>query len=257
MTKRSVTECPEARNEGLLTEHVGDELVIFDAESNEAHALQPLAAAVFEAADGRTSIADLATSTGIKLGREVEVSEIDAALTELESVGLLYGSGDGEGVSRRRLLQVGGVAAAGILVSSALVPALAAASTTCKPTKPGTLPCGLSEFAIIFQKDGTHDYYWAKITPSSYDCNDNTFFTICSGDKVYGWPASNGTFYKFQTGACPAGVSITQGASGMAVEIPAGYTLVAWYYHNGTTCKKAQQTGCGGGAGCIQINPCW
>ena len=257
MTKRSANGCPEARSDGLLTEAVGDELVIFDTETNEAHALKPLAAAVFAACDGSTPATELAAHVSAKLGRVVDVAEVDAAVVELEETGLLVDSEGVSGISRRRMLQVSGVAAAGVLVTSAIVPAYAAASTTvCAPTSSGSLSCGISEFVVVIQQNGTNNYFWLKLTPNSastgYEtaCGGGSFFTICQGsNKISSY---NG--YPLQS-ACLLGVTLTVGSSGIAVEVPSGYTLVAWYYHNGQTCLLDQKPS-SGTTGCIQINPC-
>lgn len=273
MTKRSVNECPEARSNRLLTERVGDELVIFDGETNEAHALKPLAAAVFAAADGHTSISELAVMASVQLGEEVEVSEVDAALTELEDAGLLVES-ELSAISRRHLLQVGGAVAAGALVSSALVPALAAASTTaCEPTVTGSL-CQISQFGVIV-KDGAGHYY-------AYTGSVSGGGTVVSSPACVTSVSLGGTSqchcfhnktnpYGYTLSACPSSpavLSFQSGSSGIAVEIASGYTLVGWFAHQGTCCYGLETTGCGGKTGCVQIsnvcsviskgcNPCW
>ncbi len=265
MTKRSWNDCPEARSEGLLVEQVGDELVVFDETTFEAHALKPVAAAVFSAADGNSTVEDLAASVGATLGREVTMSEVDAALSELESVGLMVEPSEtlSEGISRRRLLQVGGATAAGVMVSSALVPALAAASPTpCAPSGgAGSLQCGFSELAIVVE-DQSGNYYAMKL-----DANNNLTcgpFTYCNGTSVSSYLG------KAFTTPCPTGLSIIQGVRGIAVNVPSGYTLVAWYFHNGQpasslTCSGGTVKGCLGpktsgtgigSTGCIELNPC-
>jgi hypothetical protein len=244
----------------LLTEHVGDELVIFDSETNEAHALKPLAAAVFEAADGRTSIVDLAASSGAKLGRKVEISDLEAALTELESVGLLSAARVSDGVSRRRLLEVGGVAAAGVLVSSALVPAYAAASTTaCLPTTGGTL-CQISQFGVIV-KDASGNYYAYTGTVTGSGTGSTVSSPTCVTSVSLGGVSqchcfhNNSSPYGYTLSACPtspAVISFNSGASGIAVEVASGYTLVGWFAHQGTCCYGLE-TSCSGKTGCVQI----
>ena len=78
---------PLARSEGLLIEHVGDETVVLDTESKQAHCLSPLAAAVFEGADGTTGVEDLAER--ISSDEPVSVQQVGAALAQLEERGLL------------------------------------------------------------------------------------------------------------------------------------------------------------------------
>lgn len=262
MTKRSLNECPEARSEGLLTENVGDELVIFDSETNEAHALKPLAAAVFAAADGNTSIEDLAALASITLGDEASVLDVEAVLTELEDSGLLVESESG-GISRRRLLQVGGVAAAGAFVSSALVPALAAASTQY------CLDNSLSQFAVLIT-NGVSNYLIVDAVSANgaVTCNTNVGGNSRSNQScnpsMNPLPSTisvNGTPYTLS--ACQAsvtsGVTFTATATSVSFSLPAGYTLVAWWAHGGSTtppCIGPVYTGAGIGARTGTVNPC-
>jgi hypothetical protein len=266
MTEGSWNQCPEARSEGLFTEYVGDELVIFDAATNEAHALKPLAAAVFTAADGATSVGELAAVASSRLGYRVPVSDIERAVEELGRTGLLEGADLAVGLSRRHLLRVGGATAAGVLISSALVPAMAAASAPpCAPTSAGSLTCGFSELAIVVQDNTNQNLYYAMKLSASSTTAVCGAFTYCNGISVTGYAGQ-----KFQT-TCPKGMNLTQGASGIAADIPTGYTLVAWYFHNGTpsnclTCKNGVAMGCAGPitdtasgvgqSGCIQIDAC-
>jgi Coenzyme PQQ synthesis protein D (PqqD) len=53
---------PESRKEQLLTQRVGDELVIYDERTHEAHRLNRTAAAVWEQADGVRTVPELASS---------------------------------------------------------------------------------------------------------------------------------------------------------------------------------------------------
>lgn len=240
MTMRSVNECPEARIDSLLTEQVGDELVIFDGLTNEAHALKPLAAVIFGASDGSRSIAELAAVASAKLGQPVETEQVETALVELEDCGLLVDSTP-DGMSRRRLLQVGGAAAAGVLVSSALVPALAAASTTCSIA-------GLSQFGILIY-DGSHYYF---ITGGLANAGNGATITGACGNSLGGNSNGNGSdgscWHNLSslpgpdgvqhTLTCPYSSTITFKVSGsdLIYTLPPGTTLVAWWAHNGTVC---------------------
>ncbi len=51
---------PQARNENIVAQPVGDELLVYDQTTDRAHALDAVAAFVFQRSDGRTSIAELA-----------------------------------------------------------------------------------------------------------------------------------------------------------------------------------------------------
>jgi hypothetical protein len=119
---------PQARTEGLVSEHVGDELVVYDRESHTAHSLSAEAALVWERCDGRLSPAEI--------GRELALEQVvvEQALGELSRCGLLDdGPTPGSAYSRREavvgLAKVGGAAfAAPLIYSVAINPAIAAAS---------------------------------------------------------------------------------------------------------------------------------
>lgn len=248
MTTRSVTECPEARSAGLLTEQVGDELVIFDGETNEAHALKPLAAAVFAAADGATTTAGLAVIASTKLGQVVEVADVEVALAELDERSLLVDA-DPIGISRRRMLQVSGAAAAGVLVTSAVAPAFAAAASSHCNSNPGSAPGGWSDMAILFT-DGHGHYYQAKWDGpnNAPDCG-----TFALGGCGSNWPPSGYTVTLLSS--CPTGLTFSfgQSAGTVKVNMPAGYTLVGYMVHNGTYGCSRFVTCNTGNTGCVTI----
>ena len=228
MTKRSANGYPEARSDGLLTEAVGDELVIFDTETNEAHALKPLAAAVFAACDGSTPATELAAHVSAKLGRVVDVAEVDAAVVELEETGLLVDAEGVSGISRRRMLQVSGVAAAGVLVTSAVAPAFAAAASTV-----GTEPAGWSDMAILFSEviGGTTYYYQAKWDGAGSSPTCGTF-TLGGCNSL--WADVDSSYGVTILATCPTSLGFSFGATNtVQVTLPSNYTLVGYMYHNG------------------------
>lgn len=127
---------PEARADGLLTEEVGDEIVVYDLESKDVHCLSPLAAAVFEQCDGRSEHAAIAESTGVRLGRPVSNDEVSAAIGQLEERSLLERPPlvlHQEGVSRRELAKktarIGAAVASVPLITSIVAPTAAMAQT--------------------------------------------------------------------------------------------------------------------------------
>jgi hypothetical protein len=138
-------ECPVRRSEGLLSEAVGGELLVFDAQSSVAHCLNETAAIVWEACDGRNDLDGLAAVAGC--GREV-VAEVLAALDEKGL--LLHAAGaDGRVVRRealKRFAKAGVVAGSVPLIVSAFVETpLAHASggvlAACSPCTPGADTC--------------------------------------------------------------------------------------------------------------------
>src|SRR3954469_18592379 len=80
---------PAARSDGLLIESVGDETVIYDTRSKEAHCLKPLAAIVFEHSDGHATIGDIAKIAAQRLGDPVSDAAVADAVAQLESLDLL------------------------------------------------------------------------------------------------------------------------------------------------------------------------
>jgi DNA-binding transcriptional ArsR family regulator len=124
---------PRADGGELVSEWVGDELVIYDPRTELAHALSPDAAAVWERCDGQRTPSQLASE--LKLTPTL----VEQALAELYESGLLEQPAP-DGVSRRTVLRrtakAGGAALiAAPLISTVLIPpATAFASSTCPPT---------------------------------------------------------------------------------------------------------------------------
>lgn len=120
---------PEARAEALLSEQVGDELVVYDLTSKAVHCLSPLASAVFAHCDGRTDPSRIADVAEERLGRPVSVDEVSAAVEQLEERSLLATPPlvfqDGNGVSRRDLMKKSALAGAAV-VAAPLITSIAA-----------------------------------------------------------------------------------------------------------------------------------
>lgn len=74
---------PRARQDDLLVDGVGDELVIYDQNTHTAHCLSPLAANVWRHCDGERDVTRLAELAG------VSESVVANALYELREKGLL------------------------------------------------------------------------------------------------------------------------------------------------------------------------
>lgn len=135
---------PESRREQLLTESVGNELVIYDARTHDAHHLSPTAAHVWRQADGERDVADLARALRQSIGRSLgaEGATVDdaeslelvrLALVELDRAGLLARALPnlavlGEPISRRQML---GVTAALLPVVASIVAPTPAMAASC------------------------------------------------------------------------------------------------------------------------------
>jgi hypothetical protein len=123
---------PRARQDGLLEETAGEELLLYDQESHTAHCLSPIAACVWRHCDGGRNVAKLAELAG------ATEDLVANALHELRDKDLL----DAEpelmqstisGISRReaigRAARYGAAAAAGSMIVSATAATPAMASS--------------------------------------------------------------------------------------------------------------------------------
>ena len=116
---------PQSRKEQLLTQRVGDELVVYDERTHEAHRLNRTAAEVWEHADGARTVPELASSLRESLAAEGNAAVGDQeseelvrlALEDLGRAGLLVRGlpSINEPMSRRQML----------VVAAALVPVVA------------------------------------------------------------------------------------------------------------------------------------
>lgn len=135
--KDSSAALPKARVERLVVEELGDEVLVYDLDSDEAHCLSPTAALVWRHCDGGTSAGSVAPLLADGAGEEL----VWGAVEELSYKGLLADPvterEGGRGWSRRELLvRMGGasatVATAG-LITSIVAPIPEAAATHACP----------------------------------------------------------------------------------------------------------------------------
>lgn len=123
--KQSEIRHPLARSEQLVIQNVGDEIVAYDEETKTAHALKPVAAAVFMYADGKNTPAEIAELASYRLDQAISVADVNGAVAELDSCGLLEGPQGPlrRGISRRDALKTFAAAGAGtMLISSVAAP---------------------------------------------------------------------------------------------------------------------------------------
>ena len=111
-TEQIVITRPVARSERLLVEAVGDETVIYDQDTQVAHALKPLAAAVFGYADGSNTAVEIAELAGYRLGSAVSEADVRDAIAQLAELSLIEAP-EPSGVSRRTALKVFAATGAG------------------------------------------------------------------------------------------------------------------------------------------------
>jgi hypothetical protein len=125
---------PAARRDDVVVQELDPETMVYDSVRREFHLLNPLAALVFQHADGDTSPSDLAARAGEHLGADVGVPEVEAALAELERAHLLTSNGTARGarpsVTRREAAIRLAVLALGTpLVTSIIAPTPAMAAS--------------------------------------------------------------------------------------------------------------------------------
>jgi hypothetical protein len=135
-----VHDQPKARTEGIISEFVDDDVVVYDAASQTAHSLSAAVASVWEVCDGNRTAQQIADQCSL------EQALVARAISELGECGLLD---DGplelasSGISRReaarRLAKVGGAALVGPLIYSVAVPAAYAVGSTACTFGPGTI----------------------------------------------------------------------------------------------------------------------
>ncbi len=113
---------PMARTEGILVEHLSEEVMVYDLQHDDVHCLNRVAAWVWEHCDGVTSIADLSAAAVTELGLPNDPDVIFLALEELEAARLLAEplemAGSAPTISRRELTRR--FAAAGVAFAVAL-----------------------------------------------------------------------------------------------------------------------------------------
>jgi hypothetical protein len=117
---------PQARDTGLVVEELGDELLVYDLQRDEAHSLGAAASRVWKACDGTTTVDSL--SVQLDLDREI-VADAISGLRECH----LLDEVPTAGITRRgfslRAVKIGAAAAAVPLIVSIAAPAAAMAVT--------------------------------------------------------------------------------------------------------------------------------
>ena len=130
---------PEARKEGLVVQHLSDEVLVYDQQRHKAHCLNETAALIWMRCDGKTTVSsmaqDLSKQTGTRVGEEV----VWLALDQLGKSSLLQAtamrSKAAGGMSRREMMKRAGLAAAvAVPVVTSIVAPKAVQAATCLPS---------------------------------------------------------------------------------------------------------------------------
>jgi hypothetical protein len=128
---------PEARSEGLVVQHLAEEVLVYDQDRHKAHCLNHTAALVWSHCDGKTSVAEMVRLLEGELDTRVDEELVWLALDQLGKTHLLskrVTEAEG-GMSRREVMRRIGVAATVALpaVTSILSPK-AAEAANCRPS---------------------------------------------------------------------------------------------------------------------------
>lgn len=154
---------PDARQEQLLIEEVGEDLVVYDLQRHRVHQLNRTAALVWRNCNGRKTVADLTKVLQHELNPAVDESLVRKALDQLGKARLLQEAlPRSAGLTRRQALgKFGRVAALAILapaVTSITAPtplraqpvfscnSFTCAQDICRPLCTGDFPASCSQF---------------------------------------------------------------------------------------------------------------
>ena len=88
MAKRAESAVP-AKRTGLVVQTIGDEVIVYDPDTHQAHSLNRPAALVFDTLDGKASVPEIASQVGRKLGARSGERVVRVALEVLGKAGLL------------------------------------------------------------------------------------------------------------------------------------------------------------------------
>lgn len=132
---------PRAKRDGLLSEQLEDELIVYDQESNRGHCLNRTAALVWRHADGDRTIADLVAILRAGLDPVADEDLVWHAVDRLNAAQLLeepqVRSTDEMRASRRRFISKVGL----LGVATLLLPVVTSVVSP-SPAQAGVCSCG-------------------------------------------------------------------------------------------------------------------
>jgi hypothetical protein len=207
--KQSVIKHPLARSERLLVENIDDETVIYDEDTKVAHALKPLAAAVFLYADGKNSIAEIAELSSYRLAMTVTEAQVDEAVAELDNCALLDAPEleSTGGVSRREALRrfgaVGVAAGAGTMLISSIAAPMASAAGLAGFGAPYLCGTGDGNSADPITGNTANGYPAVDYPQPDATSNWNSFIGDACG-STFDCTKPGEPVYTPTTGVCPA-----------------------------------------------------
>jgi hypothetical protein len=126
------TSKPAAKIEGLITQELADELLVYDERKHKAHCLNQTAWKIWQECNGENSIAEISKRTSEKLNATVDEELVMVALAELGKNGLLKEPVTFEAMSRRAMMRRLGIGAAiAIPMVTSIVAPKAISAATC------------------------------------------------------------------------------------------------------------------------------
>ena len=136
---------PRKRRNGLVVEELPEETLVYDLERHKAHCLAAVAAAVWEACDGKRTVAEIAARTAHRTGQPVPEEAVWISLRRLGRARLLENRvalpAADRATSRRDWLKKA-AAVGGLSVLSVTAPTAAQAATCTSQAACGLLPNG-------------------------------------------------------------------------------------------------------------------
>jgi hypothetical protein len=127
---------PIKRIDGLLSERIDSELLVFNQATGEGHALNEAASTVFELCDGETDRAAMLAALARDVALPAEDAVLDLALSELRDAGLIAGDEAAPATNRRaviRRLGLSVMAAAALPLVDTMLARPAQAQAPCLP----------------------------------------------------------------------------------------------------------------------------
>ena len=233
--KQTVISRPLARTEDLVVESVGDETVVYDTNVHVAHALKPLAAAVFMYANGENTLAEIAELAGYRLAMTITEVEVADAIEQLDAIALLDGPvlDVQTGVSRRAALKTFAAAGAGSMLVMSIATSAAQACITCSTVPSSDYFCstnGINGQGPSSGQNNTGTQSDCRICNSSGMCNTTgSLGHCCCAPCDNSWSFNSHCCQPIcvnhtSSGYCPTGtlpLSVTVGNPSIAC--PTGY----------------------------------
>ena len=130
---------PRMRTDGLVTQPLGDEILVYDRHRHQAHCLSRTAAAVWENCDGKTTVAEMAELMAMEFDTPDAEQVVWVGLDQLRKARLLeepftLSSSPIAGMSRREAMRrVGLVTAAALPVITSIIAPRAVQAASCTP----------------------------------------------------------------------------------------------------------------------------